>query len=254
MPSLGGALGGAGTGAQVGSIFGPWGAGIGAAVGGIAGLFTGGKSKLQKQLEAKIDPGLSNLMKWSGESRNNAAAMYGMSVPALKQALGYYKALLDSPSEALRTAAPASNERYQGVLQQIAQFAPRGGGRNQLLSNFQFAKNAEQDQLIAGARGEAAQGLGQLGATTGSQALQWDSLSTQQQQAALALIQGLLTGQLNEQARKDQGWASVLQGLGPLLTDILGQVKGRRGGGGGFGGIVDSPLPGGGGLGGGGYA
>jgi hypothetical protein len=116
-------------------------------------------------------------------------------------------------------------------------------------------------ELIPQARAQAAAGALQAGSTTGNQAIQWGNLSTEQASAVLQAITAMLGGQMADKARKDQGMTGVLQGLGPLLTDIMGQIKAGRGGGGytlsgntgpgilsggrgGIRGIVDSPMPG----------
>lgn len=238
MPSLGGALGGAATGAKLGSALGPWGTAIGAGIGGIAGLFTGGKSKLQKQLENKIDPSLNNLMNWSGQSRDKQNAMYDLALPNLTAASNYYQGILsnDNPTALNSVLGPqrtAVNDQFQGLLNQIGMFAPRGGGRNQRLANAGFDRNRALMELIPQARAQAAAGALQTGQATGNQAIQWGNLSTEQASAVLQAITSMLTGQMADKARKDQGMAGVLQRLGPLLTDIMGQIKAGKGGGGG---------------------
>jgi hypothetical protein len=238
MPSLSGALGGAATGAQIGAIGGPVGMAIGAGIGGIAGLFTGGKSKLQKQLESKIDPSLNNLMNWSGQSRDKQNAMYDLALPNLTAASNYYQGILsnDNPTALNSVLGPqrtAVNDQFQGLLNQIGMFAPRGGGRNQRLANAGFDRNRALMELIPQARAQAAAGALQTGQATGNQAIQWGNLSTEQASAVLQAITSMLTGQMADKARKDQGMTGVLQKLGPLLTDIMGQIKAGKGGGGG---------------------
>jgi len=235
MPSLGGAISGAGTGATVGSAFGPWGTAIGAGIGGIAGLFTGGKSKLQKQLETKIDPSLNNLMNWSGQSRDKQNQMYGLALPNLTAASNYYTGILnpDNPTALNNVLGPqrtAVNDQYQGLLNTIGQFAPRGGGRNQQLANAGFTRNRQLMELIPQARAQAAAGALQTGQVAGSQAINWGNLSTEQANAVLSAITNLLHGQMAEKARTDQGMAGVLQGMGPLLSDILGKIKAGKSG------------------------
>lgn len=238
MPSLGGAIGGAATGAKIGSIGGPWGTAIGAGIGGLAGLFTGGKSKLQKQLESKIDPSLNNLMKWSGQGQDRQNQLFGLALPNLTAASNYYQGILnnDNPTALNAVLGPqrtAVNYQFQGLLNQIGMFAPRGGGRNQQLADAGFQRNRALMELIPQARAQAAAGALQAGSVTGSQAINWGQLSTEQASAVLQAITSMLTGQMADKARKDQGMAGVLQGLGPLLTDILGQIKAGKGGSGG---------------------
>lgn len=233
MPSLSGALGGAATGAQLGSALGPWGAAAGGAIGGIAGLFTGGKSKLQKQLENKIDPSLNNLMNWSGQSRDKQNAMYDLALPNLTAASNYYQGILsnDNPTALNSVLGPqrtAVNDQFQGLLNQIGMFAPRGGGRNQQLTDALFSRNRQLLELIPQARAQAAAGALQAGSVAGSQAINWGQLSTEQAQGVLRAISSFLGSEQANYMRKQQGEAGIMQQLGSILGDLLPALaKGR---------------------------
>ena len=237
MPSLGGALGGAASGAMGGIGGGPLGIAVGAGIGGLVGAFTGGKSKLQKQLENKIDPSLNNLMHWSGQSRDKQNQLFGLSFPSLEAATNYFTGILDPNNATALNAAlgpqrTALNDQYQGALNQIGSFAPRGGGRNQMLGDAVFQRNRNMMELVPKARAEAAAGALQAGSITGNQALNWGNLSTEQAAAVLQAVQGILSGQMSEKARKDQGAAGITSQLGYILAGILPQLKGKLGGGG----------------------
>lgn len=235
MPSISGALGGAATGAKIGSVAGPWGTLIGGALGGIAGLFGGGKSKLQKAMEAKIDPSLNNLMHWSGQSQNKQNEMYGVALPALKDAGEFYRGLMskDSTTSLQSILGPyqtAINDQYQGVLNSSQQFGARGGGKNASMLQADWQRNRALMELVPQMRAQAAEGSLKVGQAAGSQALDWGQLSTSQQAAVLQAItgSGIATGNQAIGAQRDQGMAGILSSLGELLPGILDAIKGTK--------------------------
>lgn len=238
MPSLGGALGGAATGAKIGSIAGPWGTAIGAAAGGIMGLFSGGKSKLQKNMEAKIDPAMNDLMHWAGQSRDKQNQMFGIALPAMQNAGSFYNALLSKNStQALQglmgPQQTAINDQYQAALNQIAMSGPRGGGKNQTMANAGFDRNRAMMELIPQLRMQAAQGALNVGQQAGGQAIDWGNMSSQQMMAVLsAATGGTMQGMMGRQAEKDAGWAGITGDLGKILYDSINKIKtGRNGSG-----------------------
>jgi len=245
--NIGGALAGAGTGAKLGSSGGPWGTAIGAGIGGLIGLFTGGKSKLQKNMENKIDPSMENLMHWSGQSRDKQNELYGLAMPAMRQANQFYSGILDpNTNNALNAILgpnrTAVNDSFQSTLNNIA-MGGRGGGRNQQLSEAYFNRNRQLTELIPQARISAAEGLLKVGNQAGSQAINWGQLSTEQAQAVLQAALGGSLSQQQMQAAKDKGLGGILQSMGPMLTDILSKLD-KRGGGGSSTGGGSSPMTG----------
>lgn len=233
MPNIAGGLGGAATGAKLGTMVLPgWGTAIGAGVGAIAGLFTGGKSKLQKQMENKINPSMENLMNWSGQSRDKQNEMYGIGKQGMQNAGNFYNALLSPNStgalqQILGPQMTGINDQYQGLLNNASNFGVRGGGKNMQMANADFSRNRALMELVPQLKMQAAEGALKVGQAAGAQSLDWGSLSNQQQIAVLqAATGGMVQNQQGLQATKDQGMAGIMSQLGELLGPALKGIKG----------------------------
>jgi len=235
MPSLSGALSGAATGAQIGAIGGPWGAAIGGGIGAIAGLFTGGKSKLQKSLENKIDPTLENLLNWSGQSRDKQNQMFGLASKNLGNASNFYSSLLSSNStdalqKILGPQMTSINDQYQALLNNIGTSGPRGGGRNAALMNADFSRNRSLLELVPQLKMAAAEGATKVGQASGTQAIDWGNISTNQAAAVGNIATGgFAQGFQAQQAQKDQAQGDLLDQIGGMLGPVLTGLKGNRG-------------------------
>lgn len=240
MPSLNGALGGAATGAQIGSFGGPIGTAIGAGVGGLIGLFTGGKSKFQKNLEGTWGPVKDNLINWSGENMDSSRAFRALGLGEAQASDKYLRAVLSSNNtEALNALLGPQREgiakSYQQVLDNVTNFAPRGGGRSSAGMTYDFDKAGAQLDEVAKARAGAVDRLTALSGQNTSAGLNFGSQATQQSQSVLGSIGSLLGGQqANDRAQGQANGASAYQlgqQLGPLLAKIFSKGGGAGGGG-----------------------
>lgn len=243
MPNLSGGLSGAAGGALTGlSAGGPLGAVIGGGLGLIGGLFGGGgKSKLQKQLESKVDPVMNNLIHWSGQANDARKLLQPMGIKSLEKSSNFYNSLLSDDSvEALNgllgPQRTGINEAYQNAIETNARTGPRGGGRASANANYQFQKNRDLMELVPKARMQAAQGALSAGQATTNAAQGFGSLALQNSQAVLGGALG--TGQIQPPAEN-----GLAYNLGNLIGPILREIQNRRGGGSGvrtevdFGGI-----------------
>lgn len=232
MPSFGGFLGGAGTGASLGSMFGPIGTGIGAIGGGLIGLFTGGKSRLQKQMENKINPGLENLMNWSGQARDTSMAYTGKAMPAFDKALNFYGGILDPNSTrgldaALGSSRTALADQTRNIINQIGT-GPRGGGTNEMTGQALWNQNRQLLEMVPQLRGMAAEHISQIAQVLSNMGLNFSQLSAQEQEGVLSAIQGLSTGVANQQYMQQKQTGQIAQQLGTMLGPFIGRISGGR--------------------------
>jgi len=235
MPSASGALGGAAAGAQIGSFGGPVGMAIGAGIGGLVGLFTGGKSSLQKNMEGTFGPVKDNLINWSGENMDMNRLFRQLGLDQSQGVDKYLRGVLSAnDTQALNALLGPQREgiskSYEQVLQNVSQFAPRGGGRGAAGMEFDFAKAGQQLNTVAGARGQAVSQLSQAAGQNTNLAQNFGQQATAQNSSVLAAI----TGQPQQQGGGNTQSAYQLgQLLGPLLQKIFTKGGGSISGGGG---------------------
>lgn len=125
MPmNFGGGLAGAGSGALLGSAFGPFGAAAGGLLGGLGGLFSGNKDKVRQinQLTPEQQQFQQNIFGQLGQM-GGAGGAYG-------QAQNYLSNILSGSPEAFeRFAAPMRTEFEQQTIPRLSErFASIGGG------------------------------------------------------------------------------------------------------------------------------
>lgn len=238
MPSLSGALGGASTGAEIGSFAGPWGTVIGAGIGGLVGLFTGGKSKLQKNIEGTFGPVKDNLINWSGENMDMNRLFRQLGLDQSQGVDKYLRGVLSSnDNQAFNSlVGPQKNaisQQYQQVLQNVSQFAPRGGGRGAASMSYDFDKAGKMLDVTAQARNQAVGQLSQAAGQNTSQALQFGQQATGQENAVLASLTGLMGASQNQQVLNSQQNGQSAYNLGQLLGPLLGNIF-KKGSGGGW--------------------
>jgi len=232
MPSASGALGGAAAGAQIGSFAGPWGTAIGAGIGGLVGLFTGGKSSLQKNMEGTWGPVKDNLINWSGEDMDMSRLFRQLGIDQSQGVDKYLRGVLSS-NDATAFNALVGPQRegisksYEQVLQNVSQFAPRGGGRGAAGMEFDFAKAGQQLNATATARGQAVGQLNQAAGQNTNAGLQFGNSATSRS----ATVMNSITGQQsNTQAGTGQSAYQLGQLLGPVLQQIFKKGGGSGGG------------------------
>ncbi len=235
MPDIGGALGGAASGAQIGSFAGPWGTAIGAGIGGLIGLFTGGKSKLQKNVEGTWGPVKDNLINWSGENMDSSRAFKTLGLGESQASDKYLRSLLSSnDTTALDALLGPQREgiakSYQQVLNNISNFAPRGGGRSAAGMTYDFDKAGAQLDEVAKARAGAVDRLTQLAGQNTNAGLQFGQQATNQEATVMNSIGSMLgTTSANARAQGQANGASAYQ-LGQQLGPLLGKIFSKGGG------------------------
>lgn len=236
MPSLSGALGGAGAGAQIGSFAGPVGTLVGAGAGALIGMFTGGKSKLQKNVEGTWGPVKDNLINWSGENMDMKRLFENLGLDQSKAVDKYLRGVLSAnDTQALNALLGPQREgvskSYQQVLNNVSEFAPRGGGRSAAGMEYDFAKAGQQLNVVANARGQAVQQLNAAAGQNTNQALNFGQQATQQSATIMDSIASMLTGTSADSARRSAANGASAYQLGQLLGPILAKMMGGKGGG-----------------------
>lgn len=235
---FGAGLSGAGSGAAAGAAFGPWGAAIGAGVGFVGGLLGSRKSESQKTAE-KLHPDVLKALNTNAGAHDETSNQYGaIALPAIKNAGAYYNSILD-PNNTNAINAVLGPERialtegaHSGILKQVAEFAPRGGGRVATQAQALPQLNRSLIELVAKARGGAAQGLLSVGGTAGNLSSAFAGLSANERQAVLAAIQDIITGGNKQRNQSGAFAAGAAKDIGGLIADIISKTKGGRGGGG----------------------
>lgn len=235
-----GALGGGAAGAKIGlTIGGP----VGAAIGGVGGLLAGGllggrKSPIQKTAEDLAPKLLTQLSEFSKQDRNTATQLSSLALPALQNSGAYYNQLLNpNTTKALDTAlggqrAELTAGAYEGTLKQGAEFGARGGGKVATQNQSLTQLNQELVKLVAAARGQAANGLMNTGATAGNLSAAFAGQSSNDSQAALAAITNLLNGNRQDKAASSAAMGGIFDQIGEILGKIDWKSIGKSSGGG----------------------
>lgn len=206
---------------------------IPAAIGLGSSLFSGlsGKSAAKKQDRRAEEQyqALLPLIKAQTEGSQYALGQSKGFLGGAQQALtdlgGFWKPLAFGNRSAINQfLAPerrAINQGYQSSQENIARFAPRGGGRVSSMARADIGRQGQLSDLVFGARKEGAGQMGNLAQLLGS-------LGTNTLQAGLGGGQqafNLLGGQQNRAFAANQiagqGMAGVGQSLGRFLSDLF---------------------------------
>lgn len=170
-----------------------------------------------------------------------ANASEAMSQNALRPSLGYYNRLLSGDrTEGMRAIAPEVGtilDQYDTARKTVAQNQGRGGGQTRLLAMLPFQKQGTIQNLLFGARRDAAEKLAGLGTTLGQQATtrygqglqgQQGIIGTEldKQRQTLAGQLGLLQAQA-DQYKRDKDMGSALGGF--INSILLGLPIGKSG-------------------------
>ncbi len=227
MPSWGGALGGAASGAELGSVFGPWGTAIGAGVGGLAGLFgLGGGGGT-----AKVGPTSPTFRRAEQIGDLSKEFAFDYALPQAKQAYGdvlpYYEGLLSGNradiASKMQPELSTINAQYNQAAKNLGQFTPQGGGQTSQLSELPFQKIAAETTAINQARPQAAAALGSLAGQITGEGLQAGQIGL-----------NAVADQLNALLGKASQDIPLQQEAGAGTYQILRQMMGQQDQGGGF--------------------
>ena len=122
----------------------------------------------------------------------------------------------------------AINEGYRSQVQDLAQFAPRGGGRLSAIASANRQRQGQLNDLVFGARKEGAGQLGNLARLLseigGQQGGIGSSLLASGQgagQQAFNLLQGQQARAYQAGQAASQNWGSLGEQIGGFLTDIF---------------------------------
>lgn len=180
-----------------------------------ASVWTGGKDWSTANM--------TELGKIAERSYGTGARAVGRAEEAWEPALGFFKALLYGDQEAMNQAIGPARSRiisqYDAARKQVAEFAPRGGGRSELLAELPFREAGEIGRLTQEARAGAAKDLTGLGALYGQ--LGTEELRLAEGATADSLRAALLKRQQEIAKKTDLG-----KGLGSLLAMLIGGLKG----------------------------
>jgi len=207
-------MGGALTGAKLGSMFGPWGTGIGLGLGALSGVFGGGKSEAEKLAEQD----LRNRMQ-----RSNQA--WGMATGDMAKARSYFSPIAGGSREAaLEAAAPQiqqAQESMQKGRQTLFDLAARSGGAGAMLDPY--AQSRVGTNLLTQQRPGAAQALANMGGTEGGWAQNMG-------QGAANTIFSIEWKRREEERLRGAGIYDLLESTLPGLKTDIGKLFGIKGG------------------------
>jgi len=209
---------------------------IGLAGGLLGGLF-GGPSKQQKNLWQEQTNALRQQQQIAGQSSQLGTQYSNMARQPLQQSLNYWQTLLSGNPNAMMSLLQPEVSQYananNAALQNISQFAPRGGGRTTSLAELPFTQNRNIANMFASLRPQAAGQVGTLGSELGSLGLAGYGQGNAGYGSAAS---GYLSqAQQQQNARELQMWTASK--VGAALYDKFKNVDwGNLGGGGGGGG------------------
>lgn len=221
MASLSGGIGGAVGGAKLGSSLGPIGTGIGAIAGGLLGTFLGGKPSPEDTAETSILNNVPTLINKGNTATDTALGDLGTSGNFYKTILGGNR---DAISNLLAPQTSTILSQYDNASKAIKEFAPRGGGSTQALAQNPYQKATAAAGAYQGVLPSAAQGLSQVGGTTGQIGA---NLTNQGMSPSSGLIdfKKLEEGMINK-AGVGLGQTGASSGSGGGAPDLKGMGKG----------------------------
>lgn len=253
--SLSGAVGGAGTGAHVGAMFGPMGMGIGALGGGLLGLFSGQSLSREEQALLKrlqdvgqMQAGMAGQVMADGR---RSAARFDQRAREVRsgpnaQVQNYWSALLGGDRAKMQSAtAPqrqAIADTYRGGRRSLDRSNVRGPQRQKAEAEMARQETGQLAGLVQGVQPMAAQELGAMEANIQQIMAQYLGLGEQARTGAAYAAGNLLgsagntyQGMMQPHAglRNSQSLTDSLMGdaFGTLLGAGQDYIAGRRNGG-----------------------
>lgn len=196
------------------------------------------KSGMQKDAEKAGRDLIPQLTADAGLDRATSNQFKDIALPALGNSVNYYQSLLDpNSSKALNAALGPQREKltegmHRGLLTQLSEFAPRGGGRVAMGGQALQELNKQLMDLLASGRAQGAQGLLQTGAAAGGMAGQFASLSANQRQALAAFISDVINGGNRQRNQSGSFFGGLGSSIGGILADIFSGTGGAGNGGG----------------------
>lgn len=150
----------------------------------------------------------------------------GRSEQALDPLLGFYRTILGGDRQAImQLMAPEVStivSQYDTARRTAAEFAPRGGGRTQALSELPFRQAGDINRLFQETRKGALGGLERVGGAYGELGVRELGLSA-------GAYQSLIEDVLQKYAIDKKAKTEMGTGLGKLLAMLI--AGGKRGGG-----------------------
>lgn len=144
----------------------------------------------------------------------------GRSEEALDPSLSFFKALLYGDPEAVNQAIGPARSRvisqYDAARRQVAEFAPRGGGRNEMFAELPFREAGEIGRLTQEARTGAAKELTSIGSLYGQLGLEGLGLS---ERATGDQVRAALIRREQELARRGKMGESI----GRIIALLVGR-------------------------------
>lgn len=140
--------------------------------GGLLGDLLGRPSKEQKNLWKEQTNALRQSEQLAGQAGVLGSQYSGMARRPLQDVTDYWGTLLRGNPQAMTSLLQPEISQYakanRAALQNISQFAPRGGGRTTALAEVPYEQNRNIFNLFASLRPQAANNLGALGETLAS--------------------------------------------------------------------------------------
>jgi len=167
-------------------------------------------------------------------------------IDAEQPAANYYKTALGGDRNALQSLlGPEVStvlSQYDNAAKTAAEFAPRGGGTNQVLAEAPFQKAAAYGKALAGARSGAAAGLGKIGSDIVTGGGDIGRLGTAEEQGQNSFNTSLARLNFERQQEQAKQVSGLTGGIGSILANIFAGKNKTSGAGGGTTGFV-GPLP-----------
>jgi hypothetical protein len=208
-------------------------------IGGIKGKGEASKQrKLAEKQLAQIQPLLDAQIQGSRFALDKSKGLYGRAEGdiqgagmAIRDLQNFWRPLMSGSRNAidlfLSPERRAINQGYRSASENIARFAPRGGGRVASLARADIDRQGRLSDLNSGARFQGAGQMKDLAGMLSQLGLGTGSLATGTLQAGLSGGQqayNLLQGQQNRAFGAQPSGASPFKGLGGFLVDIFKKV------------------------------
>jgi hypothetical protein len=204
------------------------------AVAGLGGsLFSGlsGKGaakrqqKLAEQQMAMLKPLIEAQIAGSQYALGQSKGFLGGAQQALTDLGGFWRPLAFGDRSAIdQFLAPerrSINQGYQAAQENLARFAPRGGGRVSSLARADIGRQGQLSDLVFGSRREGASQMGNLAQLLGSLGTSTLSAGLQGGQSAFNLLGDQQNRAFQANQLAGQGMAGVGQSLGRFLDALF---------------------------------
>lgn len=208
--------------------------GLGASL--LGGLFGRGKKKKEEQQREQalqLQRQMQEYVKGIADKNLATADSYrAEGSDAYRKTLDFYESLLGPDSQAaldmlLGPEKSNVNRRYTAAATNLAQTAPRGGGRSATIGNLDFERQGNLFDLLMGKRGEAADKVGTIGMNLAQLGQGYAGLAAQGASGAYGAAAQNTNSLLGIQQANNQP-TGLGSGLGLLAGNILDSILNKK--------------------------